>query len=72
MKVMAYVHSLQDKKTDRHHTAEVIIIEHRDNNNVVAEYNGVRCTAVYNPFAGAYFVSDIYGKLPNEQGTGKR
>jgi hypothetical protein len=63
MKVMAYIHSLQDKKTDRHHAAEATIIKHTDNNNVIAEYNGQRCTAIFNPFVGSYFVDDVYGRL---------
>ena len=32
--------------------AEVTILHHKNNNDVVAEYNGIRCTAVYNPFTG--------------------
>lgn len=42
---------------------EVLIIEHIDNNNCIAEYNGLRCTAVYNLFTGLYYVDDIYGRL---------
>ena len=57
-KVMAMVHSLEDK-------AEVTIISEKDCNNVVAEYNGNRYTAVYNGFVGLYYVDDIYGKIPD-------
>lgn len=53
-KAMAMIHSLQAQ-------AEVIIISENGCNNVVAEYNGVRCTAVYNGFVGLYYVDDIYG-----------
>lgn len=67
MKTMAYVHSLQDKETGRHNSAEVTIIEHRDNNNVIAEYNRIRCTAIFNPFANSYFVDDVYGILPTDE-----
>ena len=56
MKVLAMVHSLKD-------LAEVEIIEHKDNNNVIAEYNGKKCTAIFNPFVGRYYVDDIYGKI---------
>ncbi|MBD5144977.1 MAG: hypothetical protein HDT21_03555 [Ruminococcus sp.] len=56
MKVLAMVHSLKD-------LAEVEIIEHKDNNNVIAEYNGQKCTAIFNPFVGRYYVDDIYGKI---------
>ena len=50
----AMVHSLNA-------IAEVTIISHTDNNNVIAEYNGKRCTAIYNVFNGLYYVDDVYG-----------
>ena len=56
MKVMAMVHSLGS-------LAEVEIIEHKDNNNVIAEYRGIRCTAVFNVFTGLYYVDDKYGVI---------
>ncbi|MCM1330272.1 MAG: hypothetical protein NC253_12640 [Ruminococcus sp.] len=56
MKVLAMVQSLND-------LAEVEIIEHKDNNNVIAEYNGQKCTAIFNPFVCKYYVDDVYGKL---------
>ena len=56
MKVMAMVHSLGA-------LAEVEIIEHKDNNHVIAEYNGKRCTAVFNLFSGLYYVDDKYGVI---------
>lgn len=52
----AMVHSLKA-------TGTVTILEHKDNNNVIAEYNGQRFTAIYNIFTGLYYVDDIYGKL---------
>jgi len=62
-KVMAYVHSLKDLKSDANHMDEVTIINEGGDNNIVAEYNGKRCTAIYNIFAGAYFVDDVYGVI---------
>lgn len=62
-KVISYVHSLKDEKTGENHTAEVEIVEHRDNNNVIAIYNGVRCYAIFNPFVGMYYVDDVFGVL---------
>ena len=56
MKVMAMVHSLGA-------LAEVEIIGHKDNNHVIAEYNGKRCTAVFNIFSGLYYVDDKYGVI---------
>ena len=63
MTVMAYIHSLQNKATGDHTLGECEILSHEDDNHAVALYKGVRCTAIYNFFAGAYFVDDIYGKL---------
>ena len=31
------------------------------NNLYLAEYNGVRCMAIFNFFTGAYYVDDVYG-----------
>lgn len=62
-KVETYIHSLKDKTNNRHVAAEAEIIEHKDNNNVIAIYNGVKCTAIFNPFAGMYFVDDVYGRI---------
>jgi hypothetical protein len=62
-KVEAYIHSLKDKKNDRHVLGECEILEHKDNNNVVALYNGVKCSAIFNPFSNAYYVDDVYGVI---------
>ena len=67
-KVMAFVHSLKDKQTDQNHAAEVTIIEHRNDNDVVAEYNGVRCSAIFNWFTCSYYVDDIYGVIDPPKG----
>jgi hypothetical protein len=53
-KANAMIHSLKEVR-------EVTIISENGNNNVIAEYNGVKCTAVFNPFVGLYYVDDIYG-----------
>jgi hypothetical protein len=45
---------------------EVIILHEKGCNDVVAEYNGKRCTAIFNPFVGLYYVDDIYGALQNQ------
>lgn len=55
-KTKAYVHSLNKK-------AEVIIVEHIDNNHCKAIYNGLLCTAIFNPFVGSYYVDDKFGIL---------
>lgn len=61
MKVTAYIHSLKDMKNDRHVLGEAEIIKQIGDNLFLAEYNGVKCTAIYNFFTGYYFVDDVYG-----------
>lgn len=41
--------------------AEITILQYNGDNNIIVEYNGKKCTAIYNVFAGTYFVDDIYG-----------
>ena len=55
----AMIHSLNAQ-------GDVTILHEKGNNDVIAEYKGVRCTAIYNPFSGLYYVDDIYGVLPDE------
>ena len=54
-KIQARIHSL-DGQFD-----EVTIISEKSCNDIIVDYNGVRCTAIYNIFAGCYYVDDIYG-----------
>ena len=61
VKVQAYIHSLKDQDADQHVLGEAEIIEKTGDNQYIAEYNGVRCTAIFNPFTGRYFVDDVYG-----------
>ena len=56
-KTQACIHSLNGR------LADVEIIEKRDGGDYVADYNGTRCTAIFNLFAGRYYVDDVYGKL---------
>ena len=61
MKDEAYIHSLKGHEQDRHVLGEAEIIQCIGDNLYLAEYRGVRCTAIFNPFAGKYFVDDVYG-----------
>lgn len=61
MKVQAYIHSLKNLEHDRSVLGEAKIIRKLGDNLYLAEYNGVRCTAIYNPFVGRYFLDDVYG-----------
>jgi hypothetical protein len=61
MQVTAYIHSLKDKEHDRHVLGEAEIIKSIGDNLYLAEYNGVRCTAIFNFFTGYYYVDDVFG-----------
>ena len=61
MRVTAYIHSLKDKEHDRHVLGEAEIMEKIGDNLYLAEYNGIRCMAIFNPFVCKYFVDDVYG-----------
>ena len=54
-KIQARIHSLGGSFD------EVTIISEKSCNDVIVEYRGIRCTAIYNPFVGCYYVDDIYG-----------
>ena len=60
-KCKCYIHSLQ--KDGQCGLAEAVIKEKIGDNLYLAEYNGVKCTAIFNPFVGTYYVDDIYGKI---------
>lgn len=61
MKVTAMVHSKEKRE-------EVELIKKIGDNNYLVETNdGVKCTAIYNPFVGIYYADDIYGIIKEEQ-----
>jgi hypothetical protein len=61
-----YIHSLKDGEGN-HQLAEATIIKKTGDNRYTADYNGILCTAIFNPFVGRYYVDDIYGVLPDEK-----
>ena len=61
MKIKAYIYSLKDQEHDRHVLGDTEIIRQIGDNLYLAEVNGVRCTAIFNFFTGAYYVDDVYG-----------
>lgn len=53
-KCECYIHSLKQGET--HVLGEATILKLIGDNDYLAEYNGVKCHAIFNPFAGRYFV----------------
>ena len=66
VKVQAFIHSLKDKEHDRHVLGEAEIIKQIGDNLYLAEVNGVKCTAILNPFVNRYFVDDVFGIIQND------
>ena len=64
------IHSL--KAEGQSNLAEATIIKRLGENDYLADYNGVKCHAIFNPFVGRYYVDDKYGVIrepsPQEQG----
>lgn len=64
-KCPCYIHSL--KKDGQGQLAEATIIKRIGDNLYLTDYNGVKCTAIFNPFVGQYYVDDLYGlRVPAE------
>lgn len=57
MKLQAYIHSLKDHANNLHVLGEAEIIEKIGDNLYLAEYNGTRCTAIFNPFVGGILLT---------------
>jgi hypothetical protein len=60
IKTTAHINSL-DGKTD-----EITILERIEDPNqpyYIVDYKGVKCTAIFNWFVGAYYADDKYGVI---------
>lgn len=56
----AHINSLNGK------TAAVTVLEKIENARqpyYIVEYNGVKCTAIFNCFTCSYYADDLYGKV---------
>lgn len=45
---------------------EATIVEKIGDNRYVAEFGGVRCSAIFNPFVGRFYVDDKYGVIKDK------
>jgi len=50
---IAHIHSLGGE------LQEASILEKLGDNDYLAEYDGVKCHAIYNPFTGRFYVDDV-------------
>jgi hypothetical protein len=51
--------------------AMATIFKRIGDNLYIAEYNGVKCTAIFNPFVGRYYVDDKYGVIKDAGTLGR-
>jgi hypothetical protein len=65
-KCECYIHSL--KQGEQNVLAEATIIKRLGDNDYLADYNGVKCHAMFNPFVCRYFVDDKYGVIHESAG----
>ena len=68
-KCECYIHSL--KKDGKNVLAEATIIKRLGDNDYLADYNGVKCHAIFNCFAGQYYVDDVYGIIREPGARGR-
>lgn len=45
---------------------EASILKRLGDNDYLAEYNGVKCHAIYNPFVNKFYVDDKYGVIKDK------
>ena len=64
------LHSL--KQGEKNVLGEATILKRLGDNDYLAEYNGVKCHAMFNPFVGRYFVDDVYGIVRSSPERGER
>jgi hypothetical protein len=67
-KCQCFIHSLQ--KDGQNVLGEATILKRLGDNDYLAEYNGIKCHAMFNMFVGRYFVDDKYGVI--SRGTPER
>ncbi len=53
----AHIHSL-DGKMD-----EITVLQEIGNNSYMADYRGVKCSAIFNWYNGTWYADDVYGRL---------
>jgi len=69
-KCECYIHSLKQGETNV--LAEATIVKRLGDNDYLAEYDGVKCHAMFNPFVVRYYVDDKYGVILESAGRDDR
>lgn len=55
-----HIHSLDGE------LREATIFKRLGDNDYLAEYNGIKCHAIYNPFVNKFYLDDKYGIIKNK------
>ncbi len=61
--IYAYINSLNRGKITPTETAKITVLEKVGDNDYIVEYEGVKCHALFNSFACAFFADDIYRRV---------
>jgi len=64
IKEKMHIHSLNGELRD------ATILKQLGDNDYLAEYGGVKCHAIYNPFVNKFYVDDKYGIIENKKPVG--
>ena len=66
-KTMAHIHSLNGEMKEITILRQEDMFGHPIQNSYIVDYNGVICTAIFNPITSQYYADDKYGKLKEAQ-----
>ena len=70
LKCECYIHSL--KQGEKNVLGEATILKRLGDNDYLAEYNGVKCHAMFNPFVGRYFCGRCVRHCPQFAGARRK
>ncbi len=63
----AYIYSLNRGKTQGNGMDEITILEERNDTDrgkyYIADYKGIKCTAIFNGFNCCFYADDVYGRI---------
>ena len=66
-KVMAHIHSLNGEMREITILKQETLFGHPIPNSYIAQYGGVKCTAIFNPLVCQYYADDKYGVIQEER-----
>lgn len=61
-KTMAHIHSLNGEM-DEITVLDMKVKEDGRQTTYLADYRGVKCSAIFNPFNCTYYADDVYGRI---------